>query len=120
MLEGKSEQDNDLLAQFYSIMNDWIIDSKNTRFPGGESFEEVKSRLKSIKSLLSCGNTVVVGHSALFAILLGTIGVAFNRIEELFLPRGGMAKYNQQSGTWRIETISNHGLHADAHKTARL
>jgi broad specificity phosphatase PhoE len=105
LLEGKSEQDHELLAQFYSVLNDWLVENKNTRFLGGESFEEVHGRIRTVKSLMSFGQTVVVGHCTLFAVFLGTSGMAFTKVEDLFLPRGGTATYDQRARTWRIETM---------------
>jgi broad specificity phosphatase PhoE len=103
-LEGKSEQDRELLAQFYSVIRDWLVWNIDTRFIGGESFTEVKSRLSILESLAASDGTVVVGHSTLFAVILGTRGTAFAKVEELFLPRGGMAMCDGNFNNWRIET----------------
>jgi hypothetical protein len=102
ILEGKSEQDPESLAQFYLVINDWLVRKKNTRFCGGESFDEGWSRLNAVQALMSIEQTVVVGHCALFAVFLGTRGTFFRKVEDLFLPRGGMATYDQLSRTWRI------------------
>jgi broad specificity phosphatase PhoE len=114
ILEGESEQDHELLAQFHAVMDNWLVEHKNTRFLGGESFEEVQSRLSTVQSLMSLGQTVVVGHCALFAVFLGTRGGAFTKVEDLFLSRGGMATYDQQARTWRIETVVEPPLRAGA------
>jgi broad specificity phosphatase PhoE len=103
-LEGKSEQDHELMAQFYSVINDWLIWNRNTRFIGGESFAEVKSRLSILESLMASDGTVVIGHSTLIAVFLGTTDTAFTEVEQLFLPRGGMATCDPRSNRWSVET----------------
>ena len=102
-LEGESERDTGLLGQFFSVLEDWLIHKKNTRFPGGESWNEVEKRLKMIDSLMSSNPTILVGHSALFAVFLGTRGVAFRTVEELFLPRAGIARFSQSERSWKME-----------------
>jgi len=83
-LEGKSERDPVFLRQFYSVVEDWLIGKKNTCFPGGESWSEVEKRLNIIDSLISSTPTIFVGHSTLFALFLGTRGLAFRSVKELF------------------------------------
>lgn len=102
-MEGKSEQAPHLLAKFYSTVNDWLVGNRNTRFRGGESFGEVQDRLRSIKSLTFQGPSILIGHSTLFAVFLGMKGVCFTKVEELFLPRGGLATYDPDSGRCEIE-----------------
>jgi len=102
-LEGKSERDPELLKQFFSVVEDWLIYKKNTRFPGGESWSEVEKRLKMLDSLRSSSPAIFVGHSTLFAAFLGTRGVAFRKVEELFLPRAGIASFSSSERSWRME-----------------
>jgi broad specificity phosphatase PhoE len=102
-LEGESEQDQALLEDFFSVIEDWLIHKKNSRFPGGESWREVEERLKVLESMLFARPAVFVGHGALFMIFLGTRGVHFKKVEDLFLPRAGIARYLQPEQAWRIE-----------------
>lgn len=68
---------------------------------GGESWDEVKERPRMLDSLMSASPAIFVGHSALFAIFLGTRGMASRNVDELFLPRAGIARYCE-SGKDRI------------------
>ncbi len=101
-LEGKSELDPEHIRQFFSVIEDWLIHKKNTRFPGGEAWSEVEERLKVLDSLLSSSPVILVGHSTLFAVYLGTRGMPFNKIEELFLPRAGIAMFSRSEARWQI------------------
>lgn len=103
-LEGQSERDPRRLGEFFSVIADWLIQGKNTRFPGGESFEEVKQRLRVLDSLMFAGPAIFVGHTALFAVFLGVRGKAFRKVEELFLPRAGIARYCVSEKDWILET----------------
>jgi hypothetical protein len=44
----------------------------------------------------------LVGHCALFAVLLGQHGMPFTRVDDLFLPRAGTAEYAPDTKRWRI------------------
>jgi probable phosphoglycerate mutase len=100
-LEGKSSRDPDCLALFLGILSDWLEHGRDTRFPGGESKAEVDIRIQRVLSLGS-PSTVMIGHAALFAVLLGTNGMRYHHIEELFLPHAGTARYSTQTGRWQI------------------
>ena len=102
-LEGESEREPGLLRQFFSVVEDWLIHRKNTRFPGGESWGEVEKRLKMLDLLMSSSPAIFVGHTTLFAVFLGTRGVAFDKVEELFLPRAGVASFSPSERSWRME-----------------
>ncbi len=102
-LEGESERDPKLIGRFFSVVEDWLIHKTNTRFPGGESWSDVERRLKLLDSLMSSSPTVFVGHTTLFAIFLGTQGTAFRKVEELFLPRAGIARFSQSERKWIME-----------------
>jgi broad specificity phosphatase PhoE len=103
-LEGESERDPENLQRFFSVIKDWLIRSKNTRFPGGESKDDVEERLKVLDSLISSNPAILVGHATLFAVFLGTRGNSFERVEHLFLARAGIAKYCSGARTWSIES----------------
>ncbi len=101
-LEGKSERDPVYLKQFISVVEDWLIGKKNTRFPGGESWSEVEKRLNIIDSLISSTPTIFVGHSTLFAVFLGTRGLSFRTVEALFLPQAGIARFSDSRRRWEV------------------
>jgi broad specificity phosphatase PhoE len=103
-LEGESERDPENLQRFFSVIKDWLIRSKNTRFPGGESKDDVEERLKVLDSLISSNPAILVGHATLFAVFLGTRGNSFERVEHLFLARAGIARYCPGARTWSIES----------------
>jgi len=50
--------------RFFSIFEDWLVRQKDTRFPGGESRQDVEERLEEMESLLSPCPTILVGHGA--------------------------------------------------------
>lgn len=102
-LEGKSECDPKLLKQFYSMVEDWLISKRDTRFPGGESWSEVEKRLKLLDSLMTSSPAIFVGHTTLFAVFLGSRGIAFRKVDELFLPQAGIAKFSPSKRKWEIE-----------------
>jgi broad specificity phosphatase PhoE len=101
-LEGESERDPVLLRQFFSVVEDWLLHKKDIRFRGGESWSEVEKRFKELDSLMSSRPAIFVGHSTLFAVFLGTRGIAFRHVEELFLPRAGIAKYSPSQRNWSM------------------
>ena len=102
-LEGQSDRDPELRRVFDETLNAWLNGGANTRFPGGESKQEVETRIGTVLSL-SSPTTVLVGHCALFAVLLGQNGMPFTRVEELFLPRAGTAVYSADTKLWTIRT----------------
>jgi len=103
-LEGESELDPENLRRFFSVIKDWLIQNKNTRFPGGESKDDVEKRLKVLDSLISSSPMIFVGHATLFAIFLGTGGKVFERVEDLFLACAGIARYCPSTKNWSIES----------------
>src|SRR3972149_11135393 len=52
-LEGKSELVPEHIGLFSKILNDWFYKGMNTRFPNGETKEEVESRIEKAISSLS-------------------------------------------------------------------
>jgi probable phosphoglycerate mutase len=101
-LEGESELDNRHLKQFFDIFTDWIQGRWDTEFPGGESGHEVRSRAENTAMLLSSVPTVLVGHAAFFAVFLATQGMPSENVEDLFLPRAGIARRSGSGDCWRI------------------
>ncbi len=100
-LEGQSQRDPACLGLFFSILSDWLKRGKNTRFPGGESREAVERRLQRVSSL-GAPSTLLLGHATLFTVLLGTKGMQFDRVEDLFLPHAGTARYSATTQAWEI------------------
>jgi broad specificity phosphatase PhoE len=100
-LEGKSELIPEHIGLFIKTLNDWFHKGMNTRFPNGESREEVESRIESVIPLLS-PMTIFVGHVTFFAVLLWKLKMSFNEIKDLFLPRGGTAQYFKERNEWKI------------------
>ena len=100
-LEGKSELVPEDIGLFFKILNDWFYKGMNTRFPNGESKEEVESRIeRAIPSLSPL--TILIGHVTFFAVLLWKFKMPFNEVKELFLPRGGTAQYFADKNEWEI------------------
>ncbi len=104
-LEGESERDQKRIRFFFSVIEDWLIHKKNTRFPGGESLSDVERRLKLLDSLMHSLPAVFVGHSTLFVVFLGTRGMPFQKVEELLLPHAGIARFSSFEQKWRIEKV---------------
>jgi len=100
-LEGKSELVPEHIGLFLQILDDWFYKSVNTRFPNGESREEVESRIEKAIPLLLPG-TILVGHVGFFAVLLWKQKMPFNEAKDLFLPRGGTAQYFVDKNEWKI------------------
>lgn len=98
-LEGMSERDAKLLKLFFDILRGWISMDENTAFPGGESKSDIEKRLDHAIALLS-PSTMLIGHAAFFALLLGKLKMPFENLMELFLPRGGTAHYFQDKRQW--------------------
>lgn len=95
-LEGKSEFNEENKIFFNETINNWIYNDKNIQFPGGEDYFKVKERINNLikKYFNNKKNIILIGHSAIFAILLYQYKKADN-IEELFLERGGVIKLSQ-------------------------
>jgi probable phosphoglycerate mutase len=100
-LEGKSELIPEYIGLFFEILNDWFYKGLNTRFPGGESKEEVESRIERTISSLS-PLTILIGHVTFFAVLLWKQKMPFNEVKDLFLARGGTAQYFKDKNMWKI------------------
>ena len=88
--------------RFFSIFEDWLVRQKDTRFPGGESRQDVEERLQEMESLLSPCPTILVGHGGLFACFLGR-RMRFESVKELFLSRAGIAYCCAHSREWVIK-----------------
>jgi broad specificity phosphatase PhoE len=89
------------IGLFFEILNDWFYKGKITRFPNGESKEEVESRIEKAISSLST-RTVLIGHVTFFAVLLWKWKMPFNEVKDLLLPRGGTAQYFIEKNEWKI------------------
>jgi diamine N-acetyltransferase len=104
-LEGKSECDVDCLRVFFGTLSDWLGGASNARFPGGESGQDVADRIKRVMSLASPAS-LLVGHATFFAVLMGSTGMQFNKIEDLFLPHAGTARRREEQASWEILKIA--------------
>ena len=100
-LEGKEQRDPKCLRVFLETLRDWLEGGKNTRFPGGESYEEVAARTQRVVSL-GAPSTVLIGHATLFAVLMGKNGRQYGQVEDLFLPRAGTVRYAPEKNLWEI------------------
>lgn len=100
-LEGQSERDPDRLRIFFDTLRDWLNGARGTRFPGGESGQEVVARIQRLMSAASPAS-LLVGHATFFAVLMGNTGMSYRRIEDLFLPRGGAARRSKEQTSWEI------------------
>ncbi|NQU12335.1 histidine phosphatase family protein [bacterium] len=100
-LEGQRDCDPEPFGRFLAVLTDWLVHGKDIRFPGGESRTEVVARVWRILALGSA-TTLLIGHCALFAVVLGTQGMPFQRVDELFLPRGGGAVFDGAARAWRV------------------
>lgn len=95
-LEGRSEFNEKNKICFNETINNWIYNDKNISFPDGEDYIKVKERINSLikKYFNNKENILLIGHSAIFALLLYQFKKV-NNMEELFLERGGVAKFSQ-------------------------
>ncbi|MFA6714376.1 MAG: histidine phosphatase family protein [Victivallales bacterium] len=103
-LEGKSEHDPELLDFFLNRMQN-ILDGSDEGFPGGESGIELRERVKrlSLRYILTeSQNTLLIGHAAIFAILMGIASEQKHPIAKLFLPRSGSARFCLIKREWEV------------------
>ena len=100
-LEGRSELDLQLMAWFAEVLLGWL-NGHDQRFPGGECFADVQTRLAVIDWYLSEPGTLVVGHAGLFGLYLATRGRPVTGPDDVKIPRGGRV-YLDDAGQWRIE-----------------
>jgi len=100
-LEGRPEDDQECLRVFFGTLSDWLNGVDGTCFPGGESGSDVAGRIAALTELAS-PTSLLVGHAGIFAMLMGSRGLPFSRIEELFMPRAGVARYVQDTESWNV------------------
>jgi broad specificity phosphatase PhoE len=111
-LEGKSQNDTEYMHIFFNTLHDWLQGNANTRFPGGESGNEVENRIESILALAS-STTLLVGHATFFALLMGKTGMQFGKTEDLFLPCAGIAHYTKETDIWDMIGKAEHIIGPD-------
>lgn len=100
-LEGRSQDDEENIKLFTSVIINWLSGDKTKAFPNGESFIDVKERIDHVsKNYLVDDNILIVSHATFIACLVGQKIKYNNSIFELFLPRGGRAKYFE--GKWTM------------------
>ncbi len=98
-LEGQSQDDEDNIKLFTSILENWLKGDGTKKFPNGESFVDIKERIDHVtKNYLVDDPILIVSHATFLACLMGRQLDYKESIFELFLPRGGRAKYNE--GKW--------------------
>ncbi len=99
-LEGKSQDDEENIKLFTSIIDNWLKGDRSKKFPNGESFVEVKERIDHVtKNYLVDDSILIVSHATFLACLMGQKLNYKESIFELFLPRGGRAKYEEEKWT---------------------
>jgi broad specificity phosphatase PhoE len=89
--------------RFFGIMHEWLVEQKDSSFPGGESRKEVEDRVRELEETIFSFPTIMVGHAALFAVFLGQ-RKRFDDVRELFLPNGGIAYYSEPVRDWIIKS----------------
>lgn len=87
--------------RFFGIIHEWLVEQKDSRFPGGESRKDVEGRIRDLEKSNFSVPTILVGHAALFAFFLGQ-RKRFDNVRELFLPNGGISYYSESIGDWII------------------
>jgi broad specificity phosphatase PhoE len=88
--------------RFFGIFHEWLVENKDSRFPGGESRKEVEGRVRKLEKTIFSFPTILVGHAALFAFFLGQ-RKRFDDVRELFLPNCGIAYYSESMQDWIIK-----------------
>lgn len=101
-LEGLLLSDEKIAKSFYDILKNWIKGTE-CNFPNGESLSDVRRRINSVKEKYfhSEKNTVLVGHSAFYSILLSGY-LKRDNIRDLFINRGGIAEYSYETDKWKL------------------
>jgi probable phosphoglycerate mutase len=88
---------------FFAVFREWLIEQRDSRFPGGESRNEVEERVSCLDQLSLTAPTIIVGHGAFFAFFLGQ-RMSFADMKELFLPSAGIAHYCEAIHDWIMES----------------
>ncbi len=115
--EGQSyNSDAFSLGRFFRIFHEWLVEHKDSCFPGGESRKDVEERVRKLENTISSCPTILVGHAALFAFYLGQ-HKRFNDVRELFLPNCGIAYYSEDLGDWIMPERDIHAEHALGRKS---
>lgn len=100
-LEGKPQDEPENIKLFTSIIDNWLSGDKTKKFPNGESFYDVKERIDhTTKNYLVDDKILIVSHATFLACLMGQQLKYNESVFELFLPRGGRAKY--ENGKWTM------------------
>lgn len=100
-LEGKPQDDEENISLITSVIDNWLSGDKSMKFPNGESFVDVKERIDHVtKNYLVDDDILIVSHATFLACLMGQQLKYEKSVFELFLPRGGRAKYFD--GKWTM------------------
>lgn len=100
-LEGKSQDDEDNIQLFTSILNNWLKGDGTKKFPGGESFADVTERIDHVMNNYSKQKEIlIVSHATFVACMMGQQLDYDETVFEIFLPRGGRGKY--EDGKWEL------------------
>lgn len=98
-LEGKPQDEKENIKLFTSIIDNWLLGDGTMKFPGGESYVNVKERINHVtRNYIDKENILLVAHATFFACLMGQTLKYNESIFELFLPHAGRAKY--ENGKW--------------------
>lgn len=99
-LEGKSYEPSHRMKIFHGIITNWVEGDKQLKFVGGETYNDVKTRIEKLRNLyLDKEDVLLVAHNTLFAIMM-SYEKKVNHISELFMRRGGLAEF--KAGEWII------------------
>ena len=98
-LEGLPQDDKENIYLFESILQNWFKGDKSKKFPNGESYYDVKSRIDHVTGYyFEQDNTLLVAHATFFACMMAETIKYNESVFELFLPRAGRGKY--ENGKW--------------------
>ena len=101
--EGQSYHSDAFSSErFFEFFHEWLVEHKDSRFPGGESRKDVEGRVRKLEKIIFSFPTILVGHAGLFAFYLGQRR-RFDDVRELFLPNGGIAYYSESKRDWIIK-----------------
>jgi probable phosphoglycerate mutase len=103
-LEGLNDKEPENSKIFFDALNDWAVRKENLSFIDGESLKDIELRIRNIINKFFnhvSENIILVGHAAFFSLVLNEF-VNRKNIKDLFLRRGGTARYDSKEKNWLI------------------
>lgn len=97
-----------LYAEIYDMMGEWISGNEDVRRDGGESFADQKARfLPEVNVILDANKTTTktiafVAHGAILALMLPLV---FNNIDPAWALKNGFPNTGIASGVWKEDTF---------------